>query len=488
MKSLIDILPDRFKAELNEAEKRVLVAAQEGRAENFTETEEITQPQNPESWGAERTIRAGLLVWLCTDKQAVELVHAKGVQITGAKISGWLNFIFSTLPHPLVLSGCSLEGIDLMHAEACYLNFGYSIIKSITADGLKTKGSVFLRNVTAHGEVRLIGANIGGMLDCTGAAFNNAHDTAFCADVLKIKANVFLNGITAHGEVRLLGADIRGELNCTGAIFNNGDVSAFCLENATIKGALFMNEFKEKPKGLLDLMHARVGQLVDDKESWPETGKLLLDGFAYNSLPRISLLSAKDRLEWLRLQPTANHKGESVFFSQPYEHLASVYRKMGLESHAREILVAKHEDLRKHGDLNWPFKLWNRILGITIGHGYKTYNAIGLLLAALTVSWAVYTFAGCQGIMVPAKERIYLVEHYNSKKNIPLQYPTFSAFWYSLDVLVPLVDLHQDSYWLPDSNAPGGCAVRVFFWLEILWGWFFSTLAVASLTGLVRKD
>jgi hypothetical protein len=31
-------------------------------------------------------------------------------------------------------------------------------------------------------------------------------------------------------------------------------------------------------------------------------------------------------------------------------------------------------------------------------------------------------------------------------------YPKFHALAYSLDVFVPVVDLHQAAYWLPDAN------------------------------------
>jgi len=66
--------------------------------------------------------------------------------------------------------------------------------------------------------------------------------------------------------------------------------------------------------------------------------------------------------------------------------------------------------------------------------------------------------------------------------------PLFNPFIYSLEVFVPLVDLHQERYFLPSGAAPGGAWFRGYFWLHIILGWVSSTLLVAALTGLVRRQ
>ena len=88
--------------------------------------------------------------------------------------------------------------------------------------------------------------------------------------------------------------------------------------------------------------------------------------------------------------------------------------------------------------------------------------------------------------------------------------PAFDAFVYSIDVFVPIVDLHQERYWLPDANKgrvrwvvlpvptprPSvlvierrwGSILRYYFWFHISVGWILTSLWVAGLTGLVRKD
>ncbi|MBZ0325221.1 MAG: hypothetical protein K8F57_03405, partial [Alphaproteobacteria bacterium] len=70
----------------------------------------------------------------------------------------------------------------------------------------------------------------------------------------------------------------------------------------------------------------------------------------------------------------------------------------------------------------------------------------------------------------------------------PSDYPVLDPMIYSLDVLLPIVDLHQESYWLPSVNKPYGALARWYMWLHIAVGWIFTTLAVAGFTGLVKKD
>ena len=338
---------------------------------------------------------------------------------------------------------------------------------ALIADRLKVKGGVFLRGgFKATGAVRLLGADIGGDLDCDGAELNNPGGNALIATGLKVKGSVFLrNGFKATGEVRLPGADIGRNLECIVAEFRNPNGNAFTCDNASIKGTLFLREL-EGLVGALNLTHAKVGSLNDDKTGWPENGKLDIDGFEYGGLPGDATpKTAASRLDWLRRQPEFNPR--------PYEQLAKVFREMGRESDMRAVLIAKQEDWRKHGSLSRKRRAWNRFLGITIGHGYQTWRAFAFLAIFLVVGWDVFIFAKGIGIMECSKEC--------GTGN------TFNPFMYSLDVLLPVINFHQKDYYSPNATTLAGEIVRWYFWIHIAVGWVFTTLAVASLTGLVRK-
>jgi len=72
---------------------------------------------------------------------------------------------------------------------------------------------------------------------------------------------------------------------------------------------------------LLNLTNAKVGLLVDQEASWPEKGRLFLDGFVYDQIAAGPAdakvpIDATTRLRWLRLQPD-----EYGYLPQPYEQL-----------------------------------------------------------------------------------------------------------------------------------------------------------------------
>jgi len=77
-------------------------------------------------------------------------------------------------------------------------------------------------------------------------------------------------------------------------------------------------------------------------------------------------------------------------------------------------------------------------------------------------------------------------------------YPAFNAVVYSIDVFLPIIDLHQQRYWLPNANrghevpllickCKAGALLRWYFWAHIILGWVLSSLWIASVTGLVRR-
>ena len=112
--------------------------------------------------------------------------------------------------------------------------------------------------------------------------------------------------------------------------------------------------------------------------------------------------------------------------------------------------------------------------------------------------------------MSPSKIRAYNQCEKNSNTNqqqtISDDYPKFHAFMYSVDAFIPVIDFHQQSYWLPNANikrdleiplnysniicyknACIGSLLRWYFWFHIVMGWVLTSLAVAGFTGLVRR-
>lgn len=594
---------------LTAAETKLLRAAPKGDfavcGPNMNDDDPANDPSKAEKWGTDRQIRANLIRWLCVDRQAKELADPKGIQAYGAKIPEALDLSGATVPFALTLWNCRLvEEVYLRAVEIPEFDFQGTWVRSIGADYAKVRGSVFLRNgFHAEGEVSLLGAQIGGDLDCSNATFKNPlqpsvagtgaalkadgialtgsvflrngfraegevrllgaqiglldcsnatfknppqpgvseSGKALSADGIAVTGSVFLSdGFRADGEVRLLGAQIGGDLDCDGATFKNplqpgvpGSGDALSAHNAVvkgnvvlnngsraegevdlhraeiggdldcsratfsgelhaqgavIKGGLFWISIAEPEHANLNLINASVGALVDDVESWPTPGNLHLDGFVYQRIsggPR----DAQSRLKWLERVDS--------FTPQPYRQLAKVLRDEGDEDGARKVLVEMERRQRAAGPWSW-------LLRWTIGYGYYPWRALGGLMLLSGLGWIIFRRAHLAGAMTPTDEEAY--RSYKEKGSPPPHYPRFSPLVYSLENSLPLVKLGQADRWQPDPNPQSSARnggkwmarlnrlitspvfLRWFLWVLILLGWILATLFVAGVTGIVRKD
>jgi hypothetical protein len=85
-------------------------------------------------------------------------------------------------------------------------------------------------------------------------------------------------------------------------------------------------------------------------------------------------------------------------------------------------------------------------------------------------------------------------------EKLPQEYTGFSPFAYSLDLILPLVDLQQEHDWAPRIPTPKSTLsdelltwdfpkhlTRFLMWFEILFGWVSSLLLVAVVSGLTKR-
>ena len=66
-------------------------------------------------------------------------------------------------------------------------------------------------------------------------------------------------------------------------------------------------------------------------------------------------------------------------------------------------------------------------------------------------------------------------------------YPKFNQFWFSVDIFVPLFNLHQEIHWHLARDKRGGFPwLTLWYWFEIVAGWILTSLFLLSITGLLR--
>ena len=334
------------------------------------------------------------------------------------------------------------------------------------------------RRVQRHRQVRLLGARIGGQLDCSGATLTNEGGDALLADGAEISGSVFLHDefsatgmvrFSATGMVRFTGARIGGQLGCWGATLANGERIALSARDATIGGALIFRDVLVT--GGVDLFRASATTLWDDLGradsplgSWGGVQPLVLDGFAYARFADEAEWEAKSRARWL--EQTCGHQQEraSGFQQGAWQQLIEVYRAQGRDDEATYAAIAMHNDRVKRAGLPW-YRRWGRqVLRVVIGHGYRPLLA-GIWAAGIIAAFALVV-SQWSGMFVPETQGV-------TGSPQPVAYAT--------DTFLPIVDLGEARDWKPTGW------VRWVDWSVILFGWALTTIFVAGFTRIVRS-
>jgi len=413
-------------------------------------------------------------------------LYADGIKVTG---SVYLRNGFNA-EGEVSLLGATIGGI----LSATGGTFQNPNGDALDVDRIKVTGSVFLNDkFVAEGDVRLPGATIGGNLEADGGTFKkpsgNAlnpdgtkNETALDADGIKVTRNVFLRkGFVAVGQAWLRGAEVKGQLASEHAWLDKLD-----LESAHITGKFFwQNIHKDRHPDFpnkewqpsLNLTDATVGPLADQEASWPDKGRLRLDGFVYDRIGD-GPTDATARLRWLRLQ--------DGYRPQPYEQLIAVLRQMGREDQVAEVGIAKQWDMRKLGHLGWLSWIWNWFLYFFVGYGYRPWLAFVWMAILVMVGARKLSRAHCAGVLVPSDKQAY--EEYEESKKLPAYYPRFQALLYSLDIVLPF-DLGQKSNWRLIDRWPGDLAYRRYQWCsvaQLILGWILLLIAAGVTTGLIK--
>jgi hypothetical protein len=447
-----------------------------------------------EHWGPERTVRAGILIWLASDAEASRFVHPSGLGLAGARIDGKLDLSYATVDKPITLVKCYVpDGIDLSSARVEDFEVRRSRTGSIDGDM-----SIVHRDLSFqmgdYGAMSFMRAKIEGSLDLSGARINDGGtDTVNLVEASIGGDVIFHEHFTTNGSVDARLAKIAHDLSFHDSVFaGEGGLNA---ERATIGGTLYWVEVKHTAKTTLDLENTRAGAVWDDEASWPAPGNLIVGGFVYGEIAG-GPGDAAARLRWLALQSPG-------YRPQPYRQLAKVLGDTGREEGATDVRIAKEIALRRHGNLSWLQRAWNLMLEATIGYGYKPLRALWWIAGFVVLGTFLFCWGYYLRLITPTEEAAY--REFVASGEAPPHYPLFNPFVYSLENFLPVVELHQDKYWRPnprhgvrgrvtlagnqmDSSSLPSRFLRWYLWIHILAGWTITPLLFAGLSGLVRPD
>lgn len=463
------------------AEQKLLDACKNGEMAKISDV-------RPTGRTADNEIRADFLRTLILCEK--DNIDPKGIQFQGAYVSGVFDFesCETNLPFSFWRSFFE-EEIVLMRSKIRLLGLGGSeAAKGINANGLRCDDIVFLGDgFTAKGKVDFISAQIGSNLECINGTFENENGDALNCNGAKIAGSVFLtDGFTAKGIVNFVAVQIDSSLICADA----------------------------KIDGFLGLDSAKAKDLRDNDGLWrnKELESIPLNGFVYEHIHND--WQAEKRKKWLAKMPE--------FKPQPYKQLAKVLRDMGHVDDANEIMIEYH-DRRSEEFKSRLKKFFFGAYKLFSDYGYSPSKVVKWMGAVWLACSAIYWHAANVGVFAPSNPIVFQSKDYNcsptevsikdlvykeenGSKNwyyssLKGEYTTFQPFLYSLDVILPVVDLYAEKDWGVFIPTPSGYfdwlnpttitfnhIVRLVVWLEIIFGWALSLILVAILSGLAKNE
>ncbi|PSL08340.1 hypothetical protein CLV30_101311 [Haloactinopolyspora alba] len=430
--------------------------------------------------------------------------HAGRIAVDAAHISvaGALIVREADLTGTLVLRraevGLAMQLSGVQGAVGSTPDGGASVDHVVTAVGMRVEGNVECRRLSLAGQVSFAEAVLAGRLVFhDGGRLTNPGRPALYAPDLQVAGAVEFGTqyaddtarLTVVGDIRLDRARL-GEVWWEHVSISEGAVEpgpaepideakpVISLREAVVERRVLMDGLDVAPPArpgrpvVVDLSQMQAGTVelppgesaVDLRDSAvrtlvldpTDTTTVMLSGLTFDDPGDADVDTA---LSWLRRDLTG-------YQHQVYEQLAAHYHRAGEDAAARTVLLARQRHRRDLlGTSSFGqvlMKGWGYLQDVTVGYGYRPGLAAVWFTGLLAFGTAY--FAGSE--LEPVETDVH---------------PTFNPFGYTLDLLIPLLSLGQDSAW-----DPRGPDLWVAYGL-IFCGAVLATTVVAAVTRVLNR-
>ncbi|RCW47122.1 hypothetical protein DFQ14_101466 [Halopolyspora algeriensis] len=336
------------------------------------------------------------------------------------------------------------------------------------------------RDADISGTLHLQGAHVGANLDLRSTCLTepawHPHRAVYKPS-LDLRAS-FIGGdlvcatgrraFSAEGEIQLRRATVARQTNFWGCLLGKDSTANANAVNAFGLSTQELTLLPTKaPHGRIRLRQAHCELLEDNDALWAATGGVDVEGFTYDNFAKpvkpTDRARVRQRLQWLR---SISH---GRYQPGPYDQLATVFRENGNEQHAATVLIEKQRRrYRAIAATLWrPLRLsvllWSLLQRVTVNYGYQPVRALlWLLLFALAgTAW----FAG------------HRLEPINAEDS-----PVWNPFLYTVDQLVPIINLGHDVMWRATGHSQWITVVLIAV------GWILATTVAAGITRFLRRE
>jgi hypothetical protein len=390
---------------------------------------------------------------------------------------------------------------------------------TIDATCAKAKGLILKRSLII-GEVRFPGSKIATSVEFTNVQLKN--DTKLALDMqystvdgivcfresTEIFGCISFDYSKIENDIYFLDAKLIDKLDTAGGLRPVGEVllarkcniggQMVFSENFIVIGTIRLE--KTNIEGSLELRCDSTSQFAivlrgthtisygDNKYSWKNAGQIILDGFVYETFSANTIIDWEYRVKWIRKQ--------KEFCIQPYQQLANVLRMQSDENSAKKVLIAMEKDFSKWGKTTFLQRSFHWLYSI-FDYGYSPWKALYYMFGFILFGTIFFGAGFRKGLMKPSKDSEItnkdLTDFLVTKKWENL----VDYLIYSLDLLLPIINLKHSENWIPDRLAGKtsfvnfyfnwGSILRIYYWLHIVAGWVIGTVFVIAISGIMKQ-
>ena len=460
----------------------------------------------------DRQLSKDFLQTILLEKPWRSAITWRGVEIRGAIFKSPLLLDGAEIDQPLRLEACvfagavsftqshlrrllSLDGSRLLGIPFPGERKDQTVKGSLFLNGTRVDGNLILNSVRAH-RIEISNAKVEGNLFLTGASIGS-----LAASLIRVGGDVLLQGTTVE-TAEMPYADVGGSIvihEPRDSRHRSSGVGTLTLRDAS----------------------ARVIQIVGDQ--WPD--KLDLRGFRYQI---VNTGSGREAMRDITSEELDRYKSwlesSKPPSPQPYHHLAQLLADSGALIESRQVLYAAEETERTITGATCKtaaVSVWDshRLLVVAVAVvmplagaviGFRTRRRIELpriigatcllYLATLLILFVSRSLESCGSYVWQTGLWLLMGYGYDlSRIWIPIgalllagmavlkrsgeaeNHKLGSGFWFSFDLLLPLVKLREDHYHVPLKPS-----VQQYFYFHRIMGYVLATFLAGALQHLAK--
>lgn len=344
-----------------------------------------------------------------------------------------------------------------------------------------------LHTCEIFGGVHLGGAQVERAVDFSSATVDAGAAPADQRDVVAFNADNYafkslsLRDAKVSGEIALIAGQVALDVDLAGTrLTARGTTNAALSISSCTATRLFLN-LDPASTGTVALRDTQVDRVDFDEWGWPQERRLELDSFSFqwwrtvetptpppdggkDPVPRSGGGRRRDReLEEKRLVARIALLDRIAFSPWAYERLAQFYRGQGKQREAERVLYARL--LRFYRRQPFLARQWGNLQRIFSGYGYRSQHAVLWFVGALLAGTAYFTAHP-------------LTDSTNTDNTV-----VFDPLLYTLDRMIPLVDLGQENAW----NVSSWLGDKGVSTVLMVLGWVLTATVIAGAGRVIRR-